>query len=143
MRLAFRVAGDPAAPPIVLLHGLGDDARIWDATLPTLAETHLVYALDVRGHGDSPHPGEYSFQLMRDDVLDFLDSTGIDTCVLIGHSLGGMVGIVDGAHAIRPRWAVDSLGTALPDARRITLPDAGSDPRAVSQTPFIARSNFS
>lgn len=94
LRLAHRVAGDPAAPPMLLLHGLGHDSQTWDAVLPALARTHRVYALDLRGHGDSPHPGEYSFELMRDDVLGFLGTMGIDRCVLIGHSLGGTVGVL-------------------------------------------------
>jgi pimeloyl-ACP methyl ester carboxylesterase len=89
--LAYEAAGDPAAPPMVLLHGLGDDARDWQSVLAGLAASHRVYALDLRGHGRSPHPGEYSFELMRDDVRGFLDAQGIARCVLIGHSMGGMV----------------------------------------------------
>jgi pimeloyl-ACP methyl ester carboxylesterase len=89
--LAYRTAGDPANPPMVLLHGLGDSAADWDTVLPDLAGTHHVHALDLRGHGDSSHPGDYSFELMRDDVLAFLDAAGIARCVLIGHSMGGVV----------------------------------------------------
>ena len=92
--LAYRVAGDPAAPPMVLLHGLGDDERDWQPVLPGLARAHRVYALDLRGHGRSGHPGRYSFELMRDDVLGFLDTAGIERCVLIGHSMGGTVAIL-------------------------------------------------
>jgi pimeloyl-ACP methyl ester carboxylesterase len=89
--LAYRTAGDPGNPPMVLLHGLGDSSADWDTVLPDLATTHHVHTVDLRGHGDSSHPGEYSFELMRDDVLAFLDATDIDTCVLIGHSMGGVV----------------------------------------------------
>jgi pimeloyl-ACP methyl ester carboxylesterase len=64
--LAYRVAGDPAAPPAVLLHGLGDDERDWRAVLSALAIRYRVYAPDLRGHGRSSHPGRYSFELMRD-----------------------------------------------------------------------------
>jgi pimeloyl-ACP methyl ester carboxylesterase len=92
--LAYRLAGDPGAPPMVLLHGLGDDEGDWHTVLPRLAATHRVYALDLRGHGRSAHPGRYSFELMRDDVLGFLDAVGVEQCVLIGHSMGGMVGIL-------------------------------------------------
>lgn len=92
--LAYRVAGDPASPPLVLLHGLGDEERDWHTVLPTLAGRHRVYALDLRGHGRSSHPGRYSFELMRDDVIGFLDATGVERCVLIGHSMGGAVAIL-------------------------------------------------
>jgi pimeloyl-ACP methyl ester carboxylesterase len=92
--LAYRTAGDPADPPMVLLHGLGDDARDWDVVLPALAANHRVYAVDLRGHGRSSHPGRYSFELMRDDVIGFLEATGVGRCVLVGHSMGGTVAIL-------------------------------------------------
>jgi pimeloyl-ACP methyl ester carboxylesterase len=92
--LAYRVAGDPAGPPMVLLHGLGDDEGDWHTVLSTLADRYLVYALDLRGHGRSAHPGRYSFELMRDDVIGFLDVVGVERCVLIGHSMGGTVAIL-------------------------------------------------
>lgn len=84
--LAYRVAGDPAAPPMVLLHGLGEAASAWEPVLPALAATHRVYAVDLRGHGRSARPGRYSFAVMRDDVIGFLDAVGVHRCVLIGHS---------------------------------------------------------
>jgi pimeloyl-ACP methyl ester carboxylesterase len=92
--LAYRVAGDPAAPPLVLLHGLGDSAADWEPLLPALARDHRVYALDLRGHGQSSHPGQYSFELMRDDVIAFLKELGVGSCVLIGHSMGGTVAML-------------------------------------------------
>ena len=52
-----RVAGEPAGPPMVLLHGLGDEERDWHTVLVALADRHRVYALDLRGHGRSSHPG--------------------------------------------------------------------------------------
>jgi pimeloyl-ACP methyl ester carboxylesterase len=92
--LAYRVAGDAAGPPMVLLHGLGDDERDWHTVLPILAARCRVYALDLRGHGRSAHPGRYSFELMRDDVIGFLDAVGVERCVLVGHSMGGTVAIL-------------------------------------------------
>jgi pimeloyl-ACP methyl ester carboxylesterase/SAM-dependent methyltransferase len=92
--LAYRATGAPDAPPMVLLHGLGDEASDWQPVLDGLAATHRVYALDLRGHGRSPHPGRYSFEAMRDDVLAFLDTAGIARCVMIGHSMGGMVALL-------------------------------------------------
>ncbi|WP_305788281.1 alpha/beta fold hydrolase [Symbioplanes lichenis] len=88
------VAGDPAAPPVILLHGLGDAASDWAEVQAALAKTFRVYALDLRGHGDGPHPGEYSFELMRDDVIAFLGRERLGPCVLVGHSMGGTVAIL-------------------------------------------------
>lgn len=94
MTLAYRVVGDPANPPMVLLHGLGDDERAWGAVLSSFAAEHRVYALDLRGHGRSSHPGRYSFALMRDDVIGFLEAVGLERCVVVGHSMGGVVALL-------------------------------------------------
>jgi pimeloyl-ACP methyl ester carboxylesterase len=91
VKLAYRVHGAAGAPPMVLLHGLGDDERTWDPVVADLARTHRVYGLDLRGHGASAFPGRYSFELMRDDVVAFCAELGLDRIVLIGHSLGGTV----------------------------------------------------
>ncbi|MEU6076284.1 alpha/beta fold hydrolase [Micromonospora sp. NPDC047074] len=79
---------------MVLLHGLGNDERDWRGVLPALAGRHRVYALDLRGHGRSDHPGRYSFELMRDDVIGFLDAVDVERCVVVGHSMGGTVAIL-------------------------------------------------
>ncbi|POX51075.1 alpha/beta fold hydrolase [Streptomyces sp. Ru72] len=91
VRLACRISGPADAPPLVLLHALGEDGSTWDAVAPHLARGRRVHALDLRGHGRSDWPGVYSLELMRGDVLGFLDALGLGTVELIGHSLGGVV----------------------------------------------------
>ncbi|MFC4068420.1 alpha/beta fold hydrolase [Actinoplanes subglobosus] len=86
------VAGD--GPPVLLLHGLGDSGRDWDPVLDGLAAASTVFALDLRGHGDSDRPGDYSFELMRDDVLGFLDAMGLTSAALVGHSMGAVVAVL-------------------------------------------------
>jgi 3-oxoadipate enol-lactonase len=76
----------------VLLHGLGESASSWTPVIAPLAQHHRVLALDLRGHGDSDWPGRYSFRLMRDDVVAFLDQLG--PAILIGHSMGGGVAYI-------------------------------------------------
>ncbi|MCG6498200.1 alpha/beta fold hydrolase [Kitasatospora sp. A2-31] len=89
--LAYREYGTPGAPPLVLLHALGERACDWDGVLPELAPHHHVFALDLRGHGDSGWPGAYGVDLMRDDVLGFLDALGLERVDVVGHSMGGVV----------------------------------------------------
>lgn len=89
--LAYTETGSPAAPPMVLLHGGANDHTAWDTVVEALAQTHHVYALDQRGHGESSRTDEYSFELMRDDLLGFLDALDLDRVVLVGHSMGGTV----------------------------------------------------
>ncbi|MFE5585779.1 alpha/beta fold hydrolase [Kitasatospora sp. NPDC056531] len=89
--LAYRESGRPDGPPLVLLHALGERAADWDVVLPDLAPGHHVYALDLRGHGDSGRTAGYSLEAMRDDVLAFLDALGLGRIDLVGHSMGGAV----------------------------------------------------
>ncbi|MFH8616593.1 alpha/beta fold hydrolase [Streptomyces sp. NPDC017979] len=91
IRLSYRTSGPPDAPPLVLLHALGEDAADWDAVLPALARSHRTYAVDLRGHGRSDWPSAYSLELMQADVLGFLDALGLARVDLIGHSMGGVV----------------------------------------------------
>ncbi|MFJ9443399.1 alpha/beta fold hydrolase [Kitasatospora sp. NPDC101235] len=89
--LAYRESGRPDGPPLVLLHALGERAADWDTVLPDLAPAHRVFALDLRGHGDSARTAAYSLEAMRDDVLSFLDALGLARVDLVGHSMGGAV----------------------------------------------------
>lgn len=89
--LAYQVSGDPDAPPMVLLHALGEQASGWAPVMARFARHYRVVAVDLRGHGRSDWPGAYSFQLMRDDVTALIERLGLGEVVLIGHSMGGMV----------------------------------------------------
>ncbi|MCX4554092.1 alpha/beta hydrolase [Streptomyces sp. NBC_01387] len=91
VRLAYRTWGDPFGAPVVLLHGLGGSSATWEATGQALGEEWRVYALDLRGHGESDWPDEYSFELMRDDVFGFLNELDLDRVGVVGHSMGGVV----------------------------------------------------
>ncbi|MEU8626477.1 alpha/beta hydrolase [Streptomyces sp. NPDC048669] len=89
IRLAYRVWGDPSAPPVVLAHGRCGDSRTWARIAGELAAQHRVYALDFRGHGLSDWPGRYSFELFRDDLHAFLEARNLSGATVIGHSMGG------------------------------------------------------
>lgn len=89
IRLAYRVWGDPSAPPVVLAHGRCGDSRTWTSIASQLAAEHRVYAIDFRGHGLSDWPGRYSFELFRDDLHAFLEARNLSGATVIGHSMGG------------------------------------------------------
>jgi pimeloyl-ACP methyl ester carboxylesterase len=91
VRLALAVRGEPDAPPLVLLHGGGSDKSAWDLTAPALARARRVYAVDLRGYGDSDRPGKYSLELMRDDVAGLMAALGAERYAVAGHSMGGTV----------------------------------------------------
>jgi 3-oxoadipate enol-lactonase len=91
IHLAYEASGVPDAPPMVLLHGLGERGASWAPVIPWFAERFHVLALDMRGHGGSDWPGTYSLRIMRDDLLGFLDRLGLSAVTLVGHSMGGAV----------------------------------------------------
>jgi 3-oxoadipate enol-lactonase len=85
----------------VLLLGpsLGTTLRMWDGQLP-LAERLRLVRFDHRGHGASPvPPGPYEIADLGRDVLELLDTLGLERVHYAGLSLGGMVGMWLGANA--------------------------------------------
>ncbi len=77
--------------PLILVHGFGNDAHIWDEFAPLVAPHYRVVAIDLRGHGDSDHDPERRYQ-WDDHVRDLEAVTAaleIERMVLVGHSLGG------------------------------------------------------
>lgn len=121
-RLAHRVCGPPDAPPLVLLHALGEDATDWDPVAPVLARDRRVYALDLRGHGRSDWPGDYSIELMRSDVLRFLDELGLSRVDLVGHSMGGVVAYLVASEAPHRVARLVLEDVPVPRPRRPTTP---------------------
>ncbi len=81
----------PNLPPVVLLHGLASNARIWELTAPYLAEKGFApLAPDARGHGLTDKPGDgYSFESVSRDLAAFIDTCGLEKPLLVGHSWGG------------------------------------------------------
>ncbi|HEX7353466.1 MAG TPA: alpha/beta hydrolase [Mycobacteriales bacterium] len=77
---------------MLLLHALGRSGEDWDSVMPAFARDYRVIAPDLRGHGASSWPGDYSFEAMRDDTVALLGALGIDQVVVVGHSMGGAVG---------------------------------------------------
>jgi len=76
--------------PVLMIHGLGASAETWQNTLPVLAQTHHVYAVDLVGFGYSDKPAaQYTVDYLVDFIRGFMDVVGLEEATLIGHSLGG------------------------------------------------------
>ena len=90
--LAYDVLGAADAPPMVLLHALGENRQDWPGIADRLARELQVFTVDLRGHGESDWPGTYSCRLIADDVAHLLDHLQLGRVTLLGHSLGGVVG---------------------------------------------------
>jgi pimeloyl-ACP methyl ester carboxylesterase len=92
LRLHYAEQGDPAAHPLILLHGLSDSWFSYRRVLPALAEHYHVFALDQRGHGDSDRPTDgYAMTDLAADVVAFLDAMGLTQVTVAGHSMGSIV----------------------------------------------------
>src|SRR5258706_9351200 len=83
-------------PGMLLLHGITSSAQSWVRVGPALADRYRVYALDMRGHGDSikPSRGAYSLRHTADDALSFIEALDLEHPVLVGHSWGGATAMV-------------------------------------------------
>ena len=82
--------------PMLLLHGFGNEAHIWDDFAPIVAPHYRTLALDHRGHGQSDWDpeGRYDIDSLVDDVEAVTAALGIERLVLVAHSLGGRVATV-------------------------------------------------
>jgi pimeloyl-ACP methyl ester carboxylesterase len=91
--LSLRVREWPTdGPPIVLVHGLASNARIWDDVASILARSHHVVALDQRGHGLSDRPTDgFSFERVVGDLHGVISALDLERPTLVGHSWGGNV----------------------------------------------------
>lgn len=79
-------------PPLILVHGIGMDWRVWQATSRRLAPYFHLYMLDLRGHGESSKPEHgYTLPHYASDIEEMLDQLGLQNVILVGSSLGGMV----------------------------------------------------
>jgi pimeloyl-ACP methyl ester carboxylesterase len=78
---------------MLLLHGFGNEAHIWDEFAPGVAPYYRTIAVDLRGHGDSAHDPRrrYAYQSHVGDLEAITAELGIDRLVLVGHSLGGRI----------------------------------------------------
>lgn len=76
---------------IVLLHGLFGMAKNLGSVARALSASYQVYAFDLPNHGRSPHSPAMTIDSMADDIVFMLDTLGLGTITLLGHSLGGKV----------------------------------------------------
>jgi 3-oxoadipate enol-lactonase len=81
-------SGDDA---LVLLHGIGGCARVWQPQLDAFADRYTVIAWNMPGYGGSPSVPELTFPILADALEKLLDTLPNERVHLVGHSMGGMV----------------------------------------------------
>jgi len=131
---------DSDRPCALLLHGITSSALSWVRVGPALADRYSVYALDMRGHGDSPKPpaGAYSLRQTADDALALMEQLHLDYPVLIGHSWGGATALVlaSGAGSEQP---VPSFSKIILEDPACNFGRGDAEKRAIPYTKDIGR----
>lgn len=95
-----------AGTPLVLVHGITDRREAWGDIADQLSSTHTVTSLDLRGHGLSGKAADYGIERLAMDVAEVCHAESLDTPVLVGHSLGGVV-VTAAAAAVSARAVVN------------------------------------
>ena len=94
VRLAAYAAGDPAKPPLLLLHGYPDNALVWAGCVERLAKHFYVLRYDVRGAGQSTRPSHtaaYALQHLVRDLFTVINALSPRRPVhLVGHDWGSI-----------------------------------------------------
>lgn len=81
-----------SGPTVLMLHGWACDGDDWVWLASDFAADHRVILVDQRGHGRStPTAGPYSAKVLADDAAKLLRHLAIDSAVVVGHSMGGLV----------------------------------------------------
>ena len=90
MELNYRQYSENGAP-VLVLHGLFGSLSNWGWHCKQLAQQYAVYGVDLRNHGDSPHSDQLDYQVMAEDVRQLIVRLGLESCCIVGHSMGGKV----------------------------------------------------
>ena len=90
MKLYHQELGEIAlATPMVILHGLFGASDNWISVGRVLAEKRQVFLIDQRNHGKSPHSTDWDYNVMSNDLQEFLLEKNLANVIVLGHSMGG------------------------------------------------------
>ncbi|MFT7388560.1 MAG: esterase [Candidatus Endobugula sp.] len=88
-----RQLGNTAAPPLLVIHGLFGSLDNLGLIARRLSDTYCVYSIDLPNHGRSAHTQTTSLALLAESVVAWMSEQGIEKAHVLGHSLGGKVGM--------------------------------------------------
>jgi pimeloyl-ACP methyl ester carboxylesterase len=122
LRLHYADWGNEGAPPLLLVHGGRDHCRSWDVIARSLQPHFHVLAPDLRGHGDSDWSkgGSYALTEYVYDLSRLVRRAAARQVTIVGHSMGGMVGLIYAGtfpDQLSALVVLDGV-TVMPDAKR-------------------------
>ena len=144
LHLSAYVAGDPDAPVLLLLHGLGGSKVSWLPVVPALASRYRLVIPDLPGHGRSDKPRtSYPLRYHARAARLVLDAMGAERAAVAGNSLGGRVAIELALRSPGRVAALLLLDPAIPGFRvRPLLGLARVVPSELGRIPFPLRERW-
>ncbi len=89
MQLFYRTYGEEQ--PLIILHGLYGMSDNWVTHAKLLAENFKIYIPDMRNHGQSGHSDIFNYNVMAEDIGEFIQMHKIENPIIMGHSMGGKI----------------------------------------------------
>lgn len=90
----YQQGSNPNLTPIVLLHGLSQQADFWQPVIKSLSGERGILSIDLRGHGESRNmTHDYHISRVSNDCIVLIDELGISDACMVGHSWGASVAL--------------------------------------------------
>ena len=87
MKLFSRIMGE--GQPILIVHGLFGMSDNWQSLGKKFADFYEVHLIDQRNHGRSPHSAIFNYEVLANDLLNYIKDHKLKNVILMGHSMGG------------------------------------------------------
>lgn len=89
LQVTYYEYGTESESTILMVHGTGLHARVWDSVIRGISNASTVIAPDLRGHGKSDRIPPYDWETYGQDLVDFIESNSLLNLIGVGHSFGG------------------------------------------------------
>jgi pimeloyl-ACP methyl ester carboxylesterase len=126
---SFTVEIKGKGEPILLFPGFGCTGKMWDETVAALAASHTCYSFTFAGFGNVKPVDTLWFETIKKDVTTYIEKNKLKKASLLGHSLGGTLGLWLAAD--NPNWFTHIiLVDALPASAALMIPNYKGEPIA-------------
>lgn len=92
--ITLNYSKDGQGEPLIFLHGNGEDLHIFDRLTEKLKHNYTVYAIDSRNHGESTHTKDFSYEIMAEDISQFIKKLELKNVSVVGFSDGAIISLL-------------------------------------------------